>query len=157
MEMGIILGLLGAGLAVLLAGIGSAIGTGLVGQASAGVVTEDPDKFSRLLILQVIPGTQGIYGFLIGFLAIQRLGFLGGEIASISVETGLALLMASLPVGIVGLISAIAQARVCANGVSLIAKRPDELAKAMIFAVIVEFYAILAFLVSFLMLQGVTI
>ena len=157
MEMGLVLGLLGAGLAVLLAGTGSAIGVGLTGQAASGAVSEDPDMFAKSLILQIIPGTQGIYGFLIGFLTIQRRGFLGGGLASISVETGLSLLMACLHIGLVGLTSSIDQGKVAATGVSLVAKRPEELAKAMIFAVMVEFYAILAFLVSFLMLQGVTI
>ncbi|MGI6037005.1 MAG: V-type ATP synthase subunit K [Limnochordia bacterium] len=155
MELGLVLGLLGAGLAVVLAGIGSAYGVGLTGQAASGLITEDPSKFGQSLILQVIPGTQGIYGFLIGFLTIQGLGLIGGPVASVSVETGISIIMACLPIGIVGLISALYQGRVTATGISLIAKRPEELAKAMIFAVMVEFYAILAFLTSFLMLQPI--
>ena len=67
-NMGVVLALLGAVLAALFAGIGSAIGVGIAGEAAAGVVTEDPNKFSKVLVLQLLPGTQGIYGLLIGFI-----------------------------------------------------------------------------------------
>ena len=77
---GIVLALLGAALAVGLAGIGSAIGVGLVGQSAAGVVSEDPDKFGQTLLLQALPGTQGIYGLLTGFLIMQRTGVIGGNL-----------------------------------------------------------------------------
>lgn len=154
---GLVLALLGAASAMIFAGIGSALGVGIVGQAAAGVVTEDPDKFGKTLILQVLPGTQGIYGFLISFLIVQKLNLISGQIPEISLETGLGLLIASLPVAIVGLLSAIAQGKVAAAGVSIIAKRPDELVKGMIFAVMVEFYAILALLISFLAFSGVPV
>ena len=70
--------LLGAALAVILAGCGSAYGVGVAGQAASGVVTEDPSKFAQVLILQLLPGTQGIYGLLIAFVALSRYGLLGG-------------------------------------------------------------------------------
>ena len=71
------------------AGIGSAIGVGTAGRAAAGVVTEDPDKFAKVLLLQLLPGTQGIYGLLVAFLALSKVGILGGGVADISLETGL--------------------------------------------------------------------
>lgn len=154
---GLLLALAGVAQATILSGIGSAKGVAIVGQAAAGVVTEDPSKFAKTLVLQVLPGTQGIYGFLIGFLMIQKLNLIGGPALSVSSETGLGLLIASLPIGIVGLISAIIQGQVAAAGISILAKRPDELAKAMIYAVMVEFYAILALLVSFLAYRGVPV
>jgi V/A-type H+-transporting ATPase subunit K len=154
---GLLLALAGIAQATILAGIGSAKGVAIVGQAAAGVVTEDPSKFAKTLVLQVLPGTQGIYGFLIGFLLIQKLHLIGGPVVNVSFETGLGLLLASLPIGIVGLISAIIQGQVAAAGVSILAKRPDELAKAMIYAVMVEFYAILSLLVSFLAYRGVPV
>ena len=104
-ELGIVYALLGAAVAVLLAGAGSAIGVGVAGQAAAGVVTEDPGKFAKVLILQLLPGTQGIYGLLVGFIVLSKVGLLGGGAAQISVQTGLMILAACLPIGVVGLIS----------------------------------------------------
>ena len=49
-QLGIVYALLGAALAVLLAGAGSSIGVGIAGQAAAGVVTEDPSKFATATI-----------------------------------------------------------------------------------------------------------
>ena len=85
--MGIALALLGAASAALFAGIGSAIGVGRAGQAAAGLVTEDPTQFSRALILQLLPGTQGIYGLLIAFIALSNIGLLGGN-ADMSMDVG---------------------------------------------------------------------
>ncbi len=151
---GVILALIGAGMSMILAGIGSAIGVGLVGQAGSGVVTEDPDKFGKILVLEIIPGTQGVYGFLISFLILNAIGVFSG-IKDVSVAQGWAFFLASIPIAVVGLVSAIYQAKVASAGVNILAKRPDELVKAMIFAVMVETYAVLALLISFLMLQGI--
>ena len=143
---------LGAALAVLLAGIGSARGCGIVGEAASGVIAEDPDKFGQLLVLEVLPGTQGIYGFLIGFIIMLNTGLLGGNPVTLSTEAGAWIFAASLPIAFVGLWSAQYQARVAAGGVAVVAKRPDQLSKAMVTAAMVETYAILAFLVSMLMI-----
>jgi V/A-type H+-transporting ATPase subunit K len=147
------LAILGAALAALLAGIGSAKGTGLAGEAAAGVLTEDPGKFGQLLVLQLLPGTQGLYGFVIGFLILSKAGLTGG--ADLGMAAGLQLLFAGLPVGIVGYFSAIAQAKAAAAGIGLVAKRPAEVGKAITIAAIVEFYALLGLLTSFLALNGV--
>ena len=106
---GIVWALLGAAISVALAGIGSAIGVGTAGRAAAGVVTEDPDKFAKVLLLQLLPGTQGIYGLLVAFLALSKVGILGGGVADISLETGLMIFVACLPIAIAGLLSAIHQ------------------------------------------------
>ena len=108
---GIVLAILGAALAVVLSGIGSSYGVGLVGQSAAGVITEDPDKFGQTLLLQALPGTQGIYGLLTGFIIMQRIGIIGGNLLPVTPEQGFSILMASLPVAIVGLLSAIYQGR----------------------------------------------
>lgn len=150
---GLMFVLLGGSLSVLLAGSGSAIGCGLVGRAAAGVTVEDPAKFGRLFILQALPGTQGFYGLVGLFLTLQRL--VGIDLTKITIDQGLQILFACLPVGIVGLISAIHQGLVCASGCSVVAKRPEELGKAMICGVVVETYAILG-LVSTVLLLGRT-
>lgn len=72
-KLGIVYALLGAALAVLLAGAGSALGVGVAGQAASGVVSEDPSKFAKVLIMQLLPGTQGIYGLLLDLLHFRRL------------------------------------------------------------------------------------
>ena len=77
MGIGIVYALLGAALAVLLAGAGSAIGVGIAGQAASGVVTEDPGKFAKVLIMQLLPGTQGRYGLMIGFVTLVKRGLWG--------------------------------------------------------------------------------
>jgi V/A-type H+-transporting ATPase subunit K len=145
------LALLGVALAVGLAGIGSAKGVGIVGEAGAGLHAEDPSKFAQIMILQVIPGTQGLYGFVVGLLALVQLGAFTGEM-NLTVQQGAWALMSCLPIALVGWLSAIAQGRVAAGGVGIITKRPEEMFKGIMMAVMVEFYAILALLVSMLML-----
>ncbi|MFO7627102.1 MAG: V-type ATP synthase subunit K [Candidatus Fermentibacteraceae bacterium] len=139
---------MGAALACALAGIGSSVGVGIAAQASTGVMSVDPKKFGKLLLLSALPGTQGIYGFVIAFLLLQK-------IAGISVlepADAWKIFAAGLPVGLAGLLSGIHQGKVCASGAMMTAKQPDDSGKALILAVFVEFYAILGFLVSFLML-----
>ena len=140
---------LGVAVAVFLSGTGSAKGVGIVGEAMSGVTVEDPDTFGQLLVLQALPATQGIYGFIVGFIIMLNTGILGGAV-NLSLETGAYVLASALPVGIVGLFSGIAQGRVSAAGVNIVAKRPDQLVKAMIPAAMVETYAILALLISLL-------
>lgn len=150
--------LIGAALAVGLAGIGSAIGVGIVGQSAAGLVTEDPDKFGQTLLLQALPGTQGIYGLLAGFLIMQEVGVIG-DAPMLLLETaqGYAFLMASIPIAIVGLVSGIYQGRVSGAAVGLVAKRPEELGKGIVYAVMVETYAVLALLATILLLFGIDV
>lgn len=150
------LALLGAALAVGLSGTGSSIGVGMAGQAAAGVVSEEPDKFMKCLILQLLPATQGIYGFIVGFLALIKLnafnGFVMDSGAFISVSGGLGIMFACLPMAIGGLFSAIHQGKVAVAGISLVAKRPEESTKGVLMTAMVETYALLALLISILAL-----
>ena len=152
---GVALGILGAALAALLAGIGSSIGVGIAGRAAAGVVTEDPEKFSKVLILQLLPGTQGIYGLLIAFIALSNIGVLGGSVRDLTLAQGLAFLMACLPMAFVGLMSAVMQGKTSVASIGVVAKKPDEFGKAMILPAMVETYAILALLVSILAIVNI--
>ena len=150
------LALLGAALAVALSGTGSAIGVGLAGQAAAGVVSEEPDKFMKCLILQLLPATQGIYGFIVGFLTLIKLnafnGFIMDSGACISVSGGLGIFFACLPMALAGLFSAIHQGKVAVAGIALVAKRPEESTKGVLMTAMVETYALLALLISILAL-----
>ena len=148
------LALLGAALAAALACVGSAKGTGIAGEAGAGLVAEEPGKSGKALVLQVIPGTQGLYGFVIFFLAFNKVS---GSITSLSVQQGLQIVSACLPIALGGLLSAIAQGKVAAASINILAKKPDDWTKGMIMCVIVEFYAILCLLASFLMLGAIAI
>lgn len=156
MGLGMVYALLGAALAVLLAGAGSAIGVGTAGQAASGVVTEDPSKFVKVLILELLPGTQGIYGLLVGFITLANVGLLGGSPADISTSTGLLILAACLPIGAVGLISGIYQGKTAAASIGIVARRPEQFVKAMLFPAMVETYAILALLISILAVSSIS-
>ena len=147
------LAFLGAALAVGLCCIGSAKGTGIAGEAGAGLLAEDPSQFSKCMILQVIPGTQGLYGLVIGFLALMKMGLFAGTVGELTVANGLLILAACLPMALGGLLSGIAQGRVAAASVNIVAKNPNDWSKGMVLCIIVEFYAILSLLISFLMIM----
>lgn len=155
-SLGIVLALLGAAASALVAGAGSAKGVGMAGEAGAGIVTEDPSKFGKALILQLLPGTQGIYGLLISFITLQQIGIIGGASVTISFAKGLLYLFACMPMAIVGYSSAIRQARASVASMGILAKKPEAFGKSIIFPAMVETYAILALLISFLAVSGVT-
>jgi V/A-type H+-transporting ATPase subunit K len=140
---------LGVALATILPGMGSAKGVGISGQAASAAITEDPSLFGKVLILQLLPGTQGIYGMLIAFITMSQIGILGGN-ASLDLVKGLAYLTACLPIAIVGYFSAIAQAKTSVAAINTVSRQPDQFGKAMLFPVMVETYAILALLISLL-------
>ena len=144
MSLGFTLALTGAALATILAGIGSAWGVGKGGQAAAGVVSEDPSLFAKVLILQLLPGTQGIYGLLVTFITL-------------STQQGLGIFAACMPIALVGLVSAFHQGKTSVASIGIVAKKPDQFGKAMLFPAMVETYAILALLVSILAISNINV
>jgi V/A-type H+-transporting ATPase subunit K len=155
MSLGLTMAIMGGALAAILAGIGSAIGVGIAGQASSGVMSEDPEKFGSLLLLVALPGTQGIYGFLSAFLVILKLGLTTATIATVTSAQGWQILIACLPVAFAGLVSGIHQGKVCASGIYMVAKQPKDLMKPVIMAALVETYAVLGLLITILLLNGI--
>ena len=151
---GLGLAFLGAALAVGLCCIGSAKGTGMVGEAATGVISEAPEQFSKCLILQVLPGTQGLYGMVAWFFVLFVTGAFSGGVMDLTVQQGMAILVSCLPIALGGLLSAIAQGRVAAASINIIAKRPDDSSKGIILCGIVEFYAILSLLATILLLMN---
>ena len=111
---------------------------------------EEPEKFGKSLVLQLLPGTQGLYGFVIGLMVLGRLN------VNMSFAEGFYILMACLPIAVAGYGSAIAQGRVAASGISLLAKNEEQSTKGIIYAVMVETYALLAFVVSIKLLSAVS-
>ncbi len=148
------LAFIGAALAVVLCCIGSAKGTGMVGEAAAGVVAETPENFSKCLILQVLPGTQGLYGIVAWFFVLFTLGAFSGGIVDLTIQQGMTIFCSCLPIAFGGFLSAIAQARVAASSITIVAKKPDEASKGIILCGIVEFYAILSLLATILLLMN---
>jgi V/A-type H+-transporting ATPase subunit K len=147
--LGLVISTIGAAVAATLAGIGSAKGVGMAGQASAGVVSESPELFGRALVLQALPGTQGIYGLLVAFLILLNNGVIAAK-DPISVAQGFIYFLGAMPIAFVGYSSAIAQGKTAVAGIGLLGKRPEESGKAITMAIMVETYAVLALLVSML-------
>ena len=144
---GLIFAAMGVALAVGLSGIGSAKGVGIVGEAATGLVTEEPEKFGKALVLQLLPDTQGLYGFVIGFLVFTKMA------SGMPLDQGLYLLGACLPIAFAGLWSGIAQGKVAAAGIQILAKNPEHNTKGIILAAMVETYALLGFVISFMLVN----
>lgn len=150
--IGLSIAIIGAGVAFLLTAVGSAIGCSITGQAGSGVVSEEPERFVSMLILQALPGTQGFYGFVVLMFVLNVV--LSGERLP-NIWQAWEIVFACLPIGIVGFMSAIFQGKVCVAGCRQIARRPDTLASAMVFAIVVETYAVLALVASLMLLLRV--
>ena len=141
-------------LPITLAGWGSAKGVGMAAEAAAGLVSESPEKYGKILIVTALPGTQGLYGFVVSFMIMLKIGVFTG-IQTVPLETGLLLIGAAMPAAIVGFFSAIAQARAAIGAIGIVAKHPEEMSKGIVLTAMVETYAILALLGSVMMLNGI--
>lgn len=152
MDYGVAIALTGAAVATFMTGIGSSIGLSIAGKSATGVLSEKPERYGLMTILVVLPSTQGIYGFVIGLFVMLKLNMFGGGLeGGLSIAKGLELFAACLPVAIAGMFSAIHQGKTCAAGILMAAKRPEMGVKAgVVYAALVEFYAILGFLISLL-------
>ena len=144
------LAILGAALAVVLPGFGSARAVNMVARATAGLISEEPNKYGKSMLLQALPMTQGIYGMVIAFLIMVFSGVMGGT-ANLTIAEGFYYVFAALPIALGGWYSAIKQGEVATAGISVLAKRPEAVGKAVISASFVELYAILALLISILL------
>ena len=153
---GTVFAYLGVAFSAIFAGFGSAIGVGIAASAADGVMSENPDLFGSLIVLVALPGTQGIYGLLIAFLILLRIGGLG-EPEVVTIGQGLSLFAGALPMGAVGYLSAVNQGKAAAAGIGLVARRPEASGKAITTTVMVETYAVLALLISFLVVMFVPI
>lgn len=156
MELGVILIFVGAAVTALLGFIGSIFGMGFAGQAATGVVGEKPSLFGKVLLMQALPGSQGIYGLVGAFLILSFSGVLGGEATDITTAVGIQYLIAGLPIGISGLLSGIYQGLVAASGVSLIARDEANTGRAVTLAAMIETWAIFGVLISFILLISIS-
>lgn len=147
---GITLAVIGAIIVIVFSGVGSAKGISLAAAPAAGILSENPDMFGKLLILVTLPGTQGIYGFIAGFLVLLKIGVIGGDVQPVTISQGVQILGICAFQSVVELTSAIYQGRVAAYGVVMTGKRPETAMKGVIMAVLVETYAVLGLLAGIL-------
>jgi V/A-type H+-transporting ATPase subunit K len=147
-EWGLILSLLGALSAVVLAGVGSSLGIKTAGQKAAGVLAEKPNMFGSLVTMVVLPGSQGIYGLLIAIMILNKIGAMSGNLVDLTLSNGLSFLIAGVIIGILGLISAIFQAKVVAAAIGGLAKDESIFGGAITMSVLIETYAIFGLLIA---------
>ncbi|HCJ66578.1 MAG TPA: V-type ATP synthase subunit K [Elusimicrobia bacterium] len=146
------LSILGAAIAAALSGAGTAWGVSIPGRAANGLLSEEPEKFGNCLILVALPGTQGIYGFISGVIILITLGLLGGEPKHPTLLQGLAFLGVGIFQATVQWVSSIYQGKVCAAGIAIVAKHPEDSMKGVVNGVIVETYAVLGLLITLLLI-----
>lgn len=146
----------GAGLVFGLGGAGSAWGIAIACHQAAGVMREKPELFGRMLVMIALPGTQGFYGFIAAILMMTQTGLIGGSQLKITLGTGLALFFVGLGAGLALLISAIKQGEASAAGISLVARRPEQAGRAILFPAFVETYAVVALLATILLIVFLT-
>lgn len=149
MDLANAIAMLGAALAVVLTGVGASIGMSWVQQAAAGLVSEEPEKYGKTLILQLIPSSNALYGFVVGFLVLVNMPFMGGA-GYATIEEGLIVFACCIPVAVVGLFSCLAQSKVCVAGVHMVGKRVELSGRALTMAVFIELFALFALIISIL-------
>lgn len=147
----LILAYIGIALMLIPAGVGSAIGTVLAGNATVSALKKNPNIFGSAMILSALSSTQGLYGFAAFFLNLGAINNLGGVL---TMSQSLAVLAAGLAMGVVGLISAIKQAQIAANGVVEMSNGHNVFGNTLVLAVFPELYAILAFASCFLVMPS---
>lgn len=148
---GMTIGIIGLALTAILCGIGSGFGLKFTGAASAGVLSEDPKKFSKVIVLTLLPATQGLYGFVIAIMGMSYL-----PTAQMTAEAALAqgwgVFGAVMPMAIVGCLSAILQGKTSASTIMAVGKKPEIAGKSILFPAMIEFYALLGLVVSIMLL-----
>ncbi len=142
--------LLGGALAAFGGGLGSAIGLSTIGNTAAGIIAEDGEKFGKVLPLAAMPSTQGIYGFITALLALFTLD----ADLSLSATEGMRVFFACMPVALLCAVSGIYQGAVAVGAAGMVAKKDENAGKSLIFPALVETYAVLAFIISILMLNA---
>lgn len=155
MTQGDVIALIGAAIAVLMTGMGAARGMRLVQEAAAGMVTEQPHKFGKTLILQLIPSSAALYGFVVGFLILTNTILRDAEEVGYTLMEGLMILAVCLPIGVVGYYVTIAQAKVCTAGVRMIGKREELAGRAITMAVFAELFTLFSLIVAVISLFSI--
>jgi V/A-type H+-transporting ATPase subunit K len=154
-ETGVGLAILGAAVVTMLGGVGSAKGIRIAASQAAGVLSEQPDLFGKLLVLIALPGTQGFYSFICAIMIALRCGFIAGKV-TIQPLVGAGIFFIGLCTGIVEWRSAVIQGETSAAAINLVAKKPDESGRAILLPALVETYAVIALLAAILLIIWIT-
>jgi V/A-type H+-transporting ATPase subunit K len=154
MSIGVILGFSSVALVAALGGFGSIFGVSIAGRVANGVLAEKPKMFGSLVVLTALPGTQGMYGFLMAILLLVKLGVLGGSVVPLTNEEGWKYVMAALPCALTCFLSGIYQGKVAGAAISMLAKQPKSMVSGLMLTSLVEIYAILGLLASILLYGG---
>ena len=141
--------------AVMLGGIGSATGIRIAATQGAGVMSEKPELFGKLLVLMALPGTQGFYGLIVAVMMCLQTGIMAGKV-TVTPLVGMALMFVGVCTGMVLWLSAVNQGRTSAASINLTAKKPEESGRAIILPALVETYAVVALLAAILLILWVT-
>ncbi len=149
--MGYTIALIGIAACVLLCGIGSCIGLYKTSTAAAGVLGEDPKKFGKVMVLVLLPATQGIYGFIIGIIASS------GLMAEMTVASGWSIVGAVLPMAISGIVSGYFQGKSAVNCIYAVGKQESLSGKLIVYPGMIEFYAILGLIISIMLVGAVPV
>ena len=143
-NMPLILTIIGIAVSILLSGIGSARGASMIGKAAAALISEQPEKFGQSLVLQMMSASQGLYGFIVGFLIFMKID------DSLTFTIGLRNIGAGLLMGLTGYLTAIQQSITATAGMQILAKKPEHSTKGVLYSAMIETYAIFAFVISVL-------
>lgn len=156
-SLGFAIAIVGGGLAAGLAAYGSSVGVGRAGEMAGGVISEDPDKFGSMLILQALPATQSIYGLVVAILVLVKLNGFDSEtrLEELDLAAGLAIFAACVPAMFGELISAIWQGKVAVSSMGVVAKKPDAFGRAVIMPVLVETFGLFALIATIIILMVV--
>jgi len=138
----LILTVIGIFCSIVLSGIGSAKGGAMIGRAAAALISEQPEKFGQSLVLQMMSASQGLYGFIIGFLIFFNIG------GNIAIMDALRFLAAGLIMGVAAYFTAIEQSVAATAGIQILAKKPEHSSKGVVYSAMIETYAIFAFVIS---------
>lgn len=153
-SLGHVLAFLAVAIAFFGGGTGSSIAVARAGAAVAGVSAEDPKKYGKVTLLQFLPATQGIYGFVIAIIILVKIGVLGSGLIDVSTEMGMSLIAAALPVSLVGFFSAIHQGKAAVAAINMVGRNTEMAGgRALIIVAIVELYAIFGLLASILIIM----
>ncbi|MDN6639212.1 MAG: V-type ATP synthase subunit K [Tetragenococcus sp.] len=145
---GMVFAALGIALATICGGIGSTIGVGKTAEAAAGLTAEQPEKFGQALILELLSATQGLYGFVISFMIFLQMS------ADMSLQMGLYMLVASLPIAFTAIWAGKWQGSAAAAAMQILAKKPEHVTKGIVYVAMMETYGILGFVISFLLVMN---
>ena len=147
-DWGLLLALMGAFIAIIMAGLGSSLGIKSAGQKAAGVLAEKPNMFGSLVTMVVLPGSQGIYGLLIAIMILNKIGAMSGNLVELTIGNGVMFLIAGLIIGILGFVTAILQTKVVVASIAALAKDESVFGGAITMSVLIEAYAIFGLLIS---------